>query len=394
MRNPRLINFNDGEGLDHNDLNDLQTRLGYKHSDVLYYPMSIDRLGYTDSGGSGPFWQDIYATPSNFLDRATFFVGSSSCRPKTVSGLQKALQGGTLAIYNATIAPVITGENFLFFALEDGDGAVTLASNSGGGADRYDVVVISGISVGTNDTQSRDFKDATTGALSSSSVDKGRTIDPIFSVIQGTPGAGVPAITAGNHPVAIWRITTSDTTEMWTDPQYPLFGQLELLRLNSMVFPPDVSAGASFTTGYRLTTSAASKTLRFPLPISAPFRLMSMYLDYNFTTTAGLTFVGGAYGLAGTEHTSSRHNFHTDIAAHGASGTLNWIFDPVNPIGVTPSTSLLVQQAAYDGLGSGWTPQRIDANRAGLDILTQGFRAVLPTSGDYIDDFSVTILKY
>jgi hypothetical protein len=79
--------------------------------------------------------------------------------------------------------------------------------------DRFDLVCVKLQTVDT-DSQSRDFQDASTLAVTSSTTNKKRRVQLLAQIVQGTPGLtpAIPALPAGYSRWAVVRIPTSTTT--------------------------------------------------------------------------------------------------------------------------------------------------------------------------------------
>jgi len=90
--------------------------------------------------------------------------------------------------------------------------AFTLAANASGML-RYDLVTVAltGYET-TGDSETRDFEDAITGALTTTTPDKRRRVVPTWAVTEGTPGAGIPATPANTAAVAAIAVPDSATS--------------------------------------------------------------------------------------------------------------------------------------------------------------------------------------
>lgn len=195
----KMMEFNDGEGLVYTDLQ----RLQYLHSvrwldEELYSRLTqIANAG----GGNDPSQWD----PSFGLGGNEWFVKDNGWGPWP-TGLNVQSMAG-IAIKSDSQGDEVGDltndyDMLLQRAYTKWQTQATVNANTSGSGDRYDLIQAD-ILEAASDSQSRDFKDATTGALSTQSLNKRRTWTPSVSVVEGTP-SGTPSIPAPTGENARW----------------------------------------------------------------------------------------------------------------------------------------------------------------------------------------------
>jgi len=164
----KQVLFNDGEGLTFEDMNNVQEFLNAQINDLDIRGRAMASAFETSSSPAYAFTPGNQAAP--YDDAAD----------RTLTNLQGA-------VYQR-IAGTVTGSTptMLGYFLAADELSTQFADNASG-QDRIDLVSIK-LSQTNGDSESRDFKDASTGVLSSSSLNKRRNVLLEIDVAQGTPG--------------------------------------------------------------------------------------------------------------------------------------------------------------------------------------------------------------
>lgn len=185
--------FNDGEGLDHADLNDLQRYARALVADGILAQHA--RLGDVGHGG---------ASASHL-----FAIGNAGA-PYAGAGTAEALfRPGTVF---QRLAGNFTGDDpqTLIYYL-DQDEPTQAHPAAAAGMERWDLysIALAQEDADPADQVSRDIKDAITGALSTTSMGKVRKVAATIALTQGTEvasGAVEPALPAGHLKLAAFRV--------------------------------------------------------------------------------------------------------------------------------------------------------------------------------------------
>ncbi len=293
MASNKQMNFNNGEGINYADFNDMRKMLQKEQGDFLYGPMVNPlnmRQAYSGSfglGGAnaiGTIGWCLGLVPGGAnralaLHPGSFVLCTSDGSPPTDDGDY----GDTgRANYQITFA----GQSF------------ELSANASG-SDRWDLVVIDDtFSEVAGGAVNRDFKDATTGALSTESVNKRITISPggatPFSIVEGTPGAGYPAWPTGYAPVARIKVRNG-ATELATsaanliadieDHTWPLGRRwIGMMGTDARRGADGTFGGDWNTSGNKLTVSEAANTAYyFPRDLTgrSDARLLGVFLAHE-----------------------------------------------------------------------------------------------------------------
>lgn len=202
--------FNNGEGLVHTDLNNLQ---GYIRSQIF------DTLGQVARLGLGGI-EDQYRLPSASY---CYAIGAGGA-PTAIGGSFYGGSGRTMKNRAGVIFQMIgdatdqdpgtpSGDSpeFLAYHVEEDELETTFAANASG-SDRIDLVCIK-LDVVTGDPQTRDIEDATTRVVTTESLYKQSQVRLVKTVVQGTPaGSPVePAVPSGFVRLAAAYITNGLT---------------------------------------------------------------------------------------------------------------------------------------------------------------------------------------
>lgn len=225
--------WNDGEGITKDDLNDSQKFLQFKAWDAAG---QYSKAALALSNVSRPFAPGT-TFPTRFSSPAAW--GGVAGGPSFVHGPDLAFTGiGTATL---TVQPGYVGQNKLatratnipsmrwtHIDTDGGSPTFPVAPNAGPGA-RYDILALF-IGETDGDNENRDFKDATTGVLSTSSLPKRRRQDATLLYYQGTPGAGTPVglLAAGDTVLCVVKVADGAAViEEIFDYTYPI-GSVEV----------------------------------------------------------------------------------------------------------------------------------------------------------------------
>lgn len=213
----KSVHFNDGEGLDFNDLNALRRLIQKEAGDHLYGRMIQLR-------NQAPDWSAYWGQGA-----ATSIITFGAALQMNVGGASRTIsfEGGSLLLSNAGSAaePPYDDASYstrLCYPISFWGQSIALAANASG-SDRWDAIVIANADFNegtTGDNENRDFMDAVTRAITTTSLPK-RTYSPagnnalatpatLLTVVQGTPGAGKPSI-SGNQAVAYVKVPNGAT---------------------------------------------------------------------------------------------------------------------------------------------------------------------------------------
>ncbi len=244
--NNRVL-FNDGEGLDLTDLNDLS---------------AFDRAFMID----GLLACNAQTDLTDDLPSASYLFAPTAAQAYAKpTGTAKQITNAAGWIGQWTSAGAADGltPKFLFFKLAAGDLLTTL--DAGGGNNRWDGLFVKITEVDA-DSQDRDFKDATTGALTSQTLYKKRRTQLDFSVVKGTEATNpsFPSTPSGYVPYAYIYMPTGFssvlTTAKISDMRVPMrFGSVTL-------YAKDISILNAFSlngSGTKLTGAASAAAIAF-----------------------------------------------------------------------------------------------------------------------------------
>lgn len=302
--------YNDGEGVDPTDLN---------HQQGQHFPNILASLGIRDACSDDPvtpgtlldfesssrtlgdltdYVQDLVFTPSP--DKGFWFPSGTrvlALMPGPICGVFDEPSLPIAGSYDPTIQWVMFGDYGSM-------GGQTLTTAIGHATlPRIDVVEIK-IEYVNGSTESRDFKDATTGVVTTTTPSKKRTARITYQIKEGTPGAtpAYPTVTAGFKAMCAVYVpalhnAAHDAANI-RDLRWPM-------KLKTYDVPAHLMNryGASpwtlNTTDFHVTAGAGASFLYvFPPSTSKNERLIGvgLYAEPNGTSTAVLerqTYDGG-----------------------------------------------------------------------------------------------------
>lgn len=255
----KTVLFNDGEGLDHNDLNNAQRFLQAHVNDLLIRQRMRVASGVAIANTDGK----CYA------------LGAGAGIKTTATALRSSNRAGVVAQLPSTSAVNGDDPRALLYYLAD-DELLTNHDAADATLDRWDIVCIKLDQV-EGSSESRDFKDATTGVLSSASVNKQRAVALTKQVVKGANAAAgtavEPAIPSGYAKwaavfiPAAFASTFSVSTHL-RDYRVPI-GALERGVVHAAQFYNE-SFGLLGTTGFGYVATGASQVARALVPVCSP----------------------------------------------------------------------------------------------------------------------------
>lgn len=205
--------FNDGEGVDPTDFNDMQNLERAQMWDRFLGELVASTFssgGFNDPAVQGPLsfagpFQQPGPPSSEVQAKAYAYTPNPGCGIPLVNSVggnnRIMISAGTLYQYLGTIDG--STPKFLPFRFK-GDGTEFVDIANGDPSDpRVDIIQMA-LSYVNDTSVSRDFKDATTGAVTTTTPTKRRRIQCVLSVKQGTPAASprYPDPDAGNCVIA------------------------------------------------------------------------------------------------------------------------------------------------------------------------------------------------
>lgn len=199
----RLVIYNDGEGLDHTDLNRHSIWQAIRHSD---YEFAM--LTRTDPTVATP-WQE-----STYLKKLHRFH-NAGCAYAGPSNRQIRCKRGLIAKWIA--APDGTEPKLLCYFLDEDE--ISLQSAVGDATNpRYDVIAIK--LEWENVTETRDFEDAGTHAITSTTPTTYKRVKMTARLVAGTPAASpaIPAIAADEAYYCVYRVPATFDAALVLDP--------------------------------------------------------------------------------------------------------------------------------------------------------------------------------
>lgn len=229
--NFKQVYFNDGEGLVHTDITDLQSMLESKIWDqIIHNQIGAQGLHPADLG-LGVNGTDHVFGGQDGTDHAS---SRAYCLNPGAAYLRQGSSNGKIQIAPGTLLQkigTIDGSDpklvaYTFVGTEE-----WTLTNGDATNPRVDLLQMK-LEYVLGDTQSRDFKDATTGVVTTTSMSKKRRVQCTLSVKAGTPAASpaMPTPDSGYVPVGSVMVGNGWTTA----GNAPIFGQ-DTAALNNLV---------------------------------------------------------------------------------------------------------------------------------------------------------------
>lgn len=188
----KVVNFNDGQALAYDDLNAIVRSATSRAWEIP---------GYWDLWAADfPF----DSTPNTRFDAPTgingrVFVKGGGVAPN-FSGLTVTPSSGFIGTYVSAAYPADTQPVMRWVYLAQADSISFTHAAAGGGNYRYDLITVA-MTEAASDSQNVDFKDGTTGALSTQSLNTRRSLTAQFTVTQGVAAGSIGAAVIPNVPV-------------------------------------------------------------------------------------------------------------------------------------------------------------------------------------------------
>lgn len=345
----KRVNYSDGEGIFHGDANDGQAFLDAKLMEAIIQ----DGIGYTITGGLGVTNPTLGG--NNGFDAPT-------TRAFCLSPGRAFLRVGT-ANNKAQIAP---GTLMQKIGAADGAEAKLLAYTFAGTEEwtlvngdathpRLDLLQMK-LEYETADSQSRDFEDATTGVVTTQSMNKKRRVKCTLSVKQGTAAASPTFPDPDTGCVPVGSILVLATETYGSPPSFS--GGSSLSTIHDQRMPINVKcyrvqARQLYQTGYtentlkdQLTSAGAGTNLLVAQCPVGKGRLLGVYWSKQGAISEGTLHLGGAPGDFASGVTESRRLL---TSAAGSTGrAVNFLtFEGQH----SPTSGPTLQQSATAKIG-------------------------------------------
>jgi hypothetical protein len=283
----RLVIYNDGEGADHADFN--------RHSiwqAILESDYKLAMMTRTDPDVNAP-WQEANFTQKlhHYHQQGCVYSNGTSMNLRNKRGL----------IAQWTAAPDGTEPKLLCYFLDDDEINLTSAAADPTNP-RYDVIAVK--LVWQNVTETRDFEDASTRAITSNTPTTYKQVVMTARIITGTPAASptIPALAAGEAYYAVYRIPAAftgtislgpTTVNEFRDFSFPI-GEIksEFVMGSAMLHvPADWTVAATGT----MTATAGGKIAKAGVGLSShEAKILNVQLSASSAT------LGFTYGVQGS----------------------------------------------------------------------------------------------
>lgn len=294
---PKELLFNDGEALEHTDLNTLQRQIQAYLADAILggYPMV-----------TGISAREFDLQPSSAHRSVVSFGNGGAVKPPSgIPNREVDFQQGLIGVPSSSSisSNPTTGDApatlWYYMTADDVPDKVrpNITTNP-----RWDLLTVELAEVDDNST-SRDFRDAVTGALSSQSFNKRKKVQATFTWTQGTEAASPvePAVPANNYKICAVKITgdvpftaLGTTADSYTvrDHRIPIGNRILTIEPNTYLDQGAVFDGAVVTPNYSTlngrflsvdTSNTASAFERFETQVLSPIndpnhRLRAVYI--------------------------------------------------------------------------------------------------------------------
>lgn len=296
------VYFSDGEGLTHGDLNNVQSFVQAQIWDGFYQKLAPGLV--TGTNGSGLTNQIDFDLPgtnsANINSSHAYALKGGAAFPKVGStGRYIAISPGTLFQQTGTgdgLTPVFLP--FTFTGAQEVQLALGDATNP-----RIDIVQMK-LELVQADSTTRDFEDATTRVVTSTSMNKKLRVQCTLSVKQGTPAAtpAFPTVDSGYVPVAAayifatWDgVTLGHPLNSYDSNAYIMDLRMPMHVTQYTIGADHIICGTNTTrhaTGSYVVTSNASNSFKavFPNWIQSGRVLGVSFVGNNLTT--GKVYLG------------------------------------------------------------------------------------------------------
>lgn len=297
----RKVLFNDGEGIAHEDFNDLVTEYNAISLDRRFYADIVGAQAAADGGSNYKFqWNN-----ADFAVQKCYVGGGiAGGVAATKDGLTWTLSPGMYYQY-VGLTGIEAGEHKLLEFQVDGD-EVTGSVTAPGSGQRFDRLEMKLEEV-DGEAELRDFKDAITGALTTTNVNKRKRTQATFQIRQGILNGGITQTgdIDGFVPIAYISVTSAGIQAVY-GCTHPMFNGV---RTYDMVHSNNVWSEAGWvkidpstgTIGY-LNAASPGDEICFPFPFQSRQRILgiAMFLNPGSGTSLDLRwyrYLGGSSRL-------------------------------------------------------------------------------------------------
>ncbi len=366
----KRVFFNDGEGITHGDLNDSQTFLETRLSDQILHAL----IGNVSLSGTDPEFGGKNGANAPTHLAYCLHGGSAYLRQGTGNAKLQIAPGVLMQKTGSMDGSTPTLLAYTFAGTEE----VTIA-NGDVTNPRVDILQMK-LELVSADTQSRDFEDATTHLVTTTTPSKKKRVQCTLSVKQGTPGASpvypdpdtgyvcVAGVLVGTSYVAaagmIFDFDETGAVAVVHDQRMPLNVQEYFVAPNCV----NVVTNASVTTNnWAVATSNATNDFRFQCPKGGAGRVVGVV----FNLDAGPVNPGTVNLVShGTSDYSIPHILN--MVDDDTDGTLGAAF--------CVAKYYEFEQNHTPEAGGGPTIQASATNKIGPPVWTSGTRCAMPAS--------------
>jgi hypothetical protein len=300
--------YNDGEGLTHGELNDTRAWMLARMADQLLEHQagilgSVNDPSMWGQNGADTDLQSLIYTLTG--GEAVIKQGTTATRVSTI--------GGT--IFQKVASAAGTAPTFLPYTFAPDEFDLVIGAGDATNP-RIDIVQVR-LQLVDGGSESRDFKDAITGALTSTATNKTRRVDATVSIKAGTPAATptYPAPDAGYAVLGAIRVPATWTTGTTADGTGSASAGLRQCSVPLRIEPHTMSMGAdvlynSATTwelisaGVAQATGGAGNDLVVWCPGGHTKRIVGVSITARWITSGvvhmrRIPWTAGGYSLAG-----------------------------------------------------------------------------------------------
>jgi len=193
LTDSKVLLFNDGEAADYVDFNDVVKGASQR---AWEWPGYADALPHALA--SSVAYETMFSGASE-VDKMVYCKGPGASM--TISGLNYRIGQGFLGMFAGTASPVVLDPKMRWIYVSSAHSIAMTAAPAG--QKRFDVVTID-IAESASDSEPRNFKDATTGALSTTTPSKRTKLAGTLTVTQGVAaGSPEPPAAPSAHIVAL-----------------------------------------------------------------------------------------------------------------------------------------------------------------------------------------------
>lgn len=403
----KKVLFNDGEGLFHGDLNNLQNQIYRQLFDNLLFGMipNVASDNPTTPTSESTYWasgQDLAQTLSNSYGKDLVFTtspGGGYFAPDTVTARKINSVPGTIIcpIDN----PSSPASDFIMVPFQMGYtvGAINFTLAIGDATNpRIDLIEVK-LEWESGNPTSVDFQDATTHVVTTTTVNKDRRIKATFQVKQGTPAAipSYPTPSAGFRAMSAFFIpalfnSTIGTASQTRDLRWPLgrIGVYDVFAQQML----QTSGGTQWVlNNYGMNAPAGANPIWLPCPITDPkARLIGIGLVGNDNANPGSTTIVNAFtpdansgGATVASGGTSLFTPNQDLLATGATGA----YSQINALKMMDQISGV---SGHVGHGSGtYVGDRAANTYVGTPIWMNGYASGIARTPSAIEYFGIGI---